>query len=86
MPPSRGSKEMDMANPLTELDVQQLRALHQELTAAKALPDPCAIWKRVKPFWPIILKAIRLIPVVGSIVADILDALGQALDTFCAGK
>jgi hypothetical protein len=77
---------MDMAQTLTDQEVQQIRELHQQLTAVKALPDLCAIWRRIKPFWPIILKAIGLIPVVGSVVSDILDTLGKALDSFCAGK
>ena len=75
-----------MAQTLSDHDVQQIKDLHQQLTAVKALPDPCAVWKRLKPFWPIILKAIGLIPVVGSLVSDILDTLGKALDSFCAGK
>lgn len=70
-----------MAENLTDQEGKQLEDLANELSAIKvgAEIDPCGIWAKVKPFWPIILKAARLVPgLVG-----ILTALGIALDTLC---
>ena len=69
---------------VTDQDVQQLTELQTKLTApGVAAPDVCGIWRTIKPYWPIIIRVVRLIPKVGSIVASILEKLGRALDTFC---
>lgn len=75
-----------MAEKLTDQETQQLQALANELSATKlgvAGVDICGTWKKIKPFWSIIVKAVGLIPGVGGTVATILTALGQALDAFC---
>ncbi len=68
-------------------DVQQIEELHRKLTDQKALaiPDVCAIWRLIKPYWPVILNLVKLIPIVGAKVADILAKLGNVLDLFCTG-
>ena len=71
---------------VTQREAQQIDELHRqvmELPKAAAVPDICAIWRLIKPYWPLILKLIRLIPVVGGKIADILEILGNYLDLFC---
>jgi hypothetical protein len=51
-----------------------------------AAVDICAIWKIVKPVWPIIVKAAGNIPRVGAIVAAILQWLGDAWEAHCKGR
>jgi hypothetical protein len=77
-------------NQLSEREAQQIEELHRRLTEQPQLEalgpaDICGIWQQVKPYWPIIVKAVRLIPKVGNLVAEILEQIGQWLDRFCAG-
>lgn len=76
-----------MANEISQSDVQQLQELHDKLAAkAFAATDICGVWNTIKPYWPIVLRVVKLIPRVGDVIAAILDRLGKALDAFCGGK
>jgi hypothetical protein len=75
---------------LTQQEVQQLEGLRETLTRrseAEAVGgiDICGIWQTAKPFWPLVVRAARLIPGVGNTVAEILQKIGDFLDLFCAG-
>jgi hypothetical protein len=73
---------------VSEHDAQQIAELHRKLLeqpraeAAMAV-DICGIWRLIKPYWPIIVRAAKLIPRIGNLVSEILDNLGQGLDHFC---
>ena len=73
-----------MAQQLTQQEQQQLDELSRSFTAGGAADalavDVCGIWKRIKPYWWIIVKAVGLIPKVGPAIAAILQALGAGLD------
>lgn len=68
-------------------DVRQAESLRQALSGptAEAI-DVCATWKIVKPYWPWIIKAVRLIPTIGDAIAKALELIGTALDAYCGGK
>ena len=71
---------------VTQREAQQIDELHRQLMEqpkAVGIPDICAIWRLIKPYWPLILKLVRLIPKVGAKVAAILEELGKYLDLFC---
>jgi hypothetical protein len=71
---------------------QKLQQMHAELfgggggakaAAAGSQPPFCAAWAKIKPFWNTIISVIRKIPFVGGKIADVLQKLGQALDSLC---
>jgi hypothetical protein len=73
---------------VSEHDVQQITELHRALleppsAKAAATVDLCGVWRLIKPYWPIIVRAAKLIPKIGTLVSEILDKLGQGLDLFC---
>jgi hypothetical protein len=71
---------------VTQHEAKQIDELHRQVmeqAKAVAVPDPCVYWRLIKPYWPLILRLIRLIPVVGGKIADILEAIGKALDHLC---
>jgi hypothetical protein len=73
-----------MAQQLTAQESQQLDELSRSLSAdTEAAVDICGIWKKVKPYWSIIIKAVAFIPRVGPAIAAILQALGAGLDAYC---
>jgi hypothetical protein len=82
-------KELRMAaEHVSEHDVQKITELHRALlaqptTKALAAVDICGVWRTIKPYWPIIVRAAKLIPRIGTLISEILDKLGQGLDLFC---
>jgi hypothetical protein len=69
---------------VTPEDVRQAEALKQALSAPQAEAiDVCATWKTVKPYWPWIIKAVKLIPTIGDVIAKALELIGNALDAYC---
>jgi hypothetical protein len=79
-----------MSEQLSKHEQEQIEELHKQLVggtaaAAAAGVDVCGIWHTIKPFWSIIIKAVGLIPRVGSIIAAALSALAAGLDIFCKG-
>lgn len=65
-------------------DESQAQALEKALNAGRAESfDLCAAWNTVKPFWPWIIRAVKLIPKIGAIIAKALEFLGDALDKYC---
>lgn len=76
---------------VTERDAQQIDELYNKLSEhaglkARERVDICDIWRLIKPYWPTILRLVRLIPRVGDRIARILEMLGQGLDLFCGGS
>jgi len=79
-----------MSETLSQHEQTQIEELHAQLVggaggAAAASVDVCSVWKTIKPFWGIIIKAVSLIPSVGTIIAAALSALAAGLDLFCKG-
>jgi hypothetical protein len=78
-------------NHVSEHDAQQIAELHRKLLeqprleAAKAF-DICEYWRIAKPYWPIIVKAAKLIPKIGNLISDILEKLGKGFDLFCGSS
>jgi hypothetical protein len=70
---------------VTKEEQDQLHAAYAALFVAPAAGEKpcCNIWKKVKPYWGIIVTVIGKIPGVGAKIADILKKLGEALDKFC---
>lgn len=73
---------------VSERDAQQIDELHRKLLEQPRLEKAidfnlCEFWKLIRPYWPIIVAAVRWIPKVGAKIADILEKLGQGLDHFC---
>ncbi|MDP9191539.1 MAG: hypothetical protein M3P06_07535 [Acidobacteriota bacterium] len=79
-----------MADQLTAHEEAQLKQLATEMDASRAeavsIGDICTIWNKYKNYWPIIIKAAKLIPVFGGTIATFLEMIGNALDAFCAKK
>lgn len=72
---------------ITSEDVKQAEALIQALSGAHIQAiDICATWGGVKPYWPWIIKVVKLIPTVGDAIAKALELIGSALDTYCGNK
>ncbi|HVF58198.1 MAG TPA: hypothetical protein VNJ70_00040 [Thermoanaerobaculia bacterium] len=70
---------------VTKQEEQQVDQVERELSARRleGKVDICEVWRKVKPIWPIIIRFVRRIPVIGEKLARILEYLGQALDLFC---
>jgi len=74
-----------MAQQLTEQETQQLDELSRSLSTGTeaAAVDVCGIWRKIRPYWSIIVKAVGFIPRVGPAIAAILQTLGAGLDAYC---
>jgi hypothetical protein len=73
---------------VTQEDVKQAQALQTALSASQVKGvalDVCSAWRIVKPFWPWIIKLVKMIPKVGDIVAKALEFIGEAMNKYCAG-
>ena len=69
---------------VSQEDVKRAEALEKELSAPRAQAlDVCGTWKILKPYWPWIIRACRLIPKIGAAIARALELLGNTLDSFC---
>jgi len=69
---------------VSEQDVRQAAELEKALAApAAAAIDICAYWRKVKPFWPWIVAAVKKIPQIGPILARVLEEIGKYLDDHC---
>jgi hypothetical protein len=72
---------------VTPEDVRQSDALGKAIDSPglEAL-DLCATWRIVKPFWPWIIKAVQMIPTIGSVIGKALELIGNGLDAYCKTK
>jgi hypothetical protein len=70
---------------VTPEDVKQAEALQSALPGVRAQTpiDVCKTWGTLKPFWPWVIRVIKLIPSIGGAIAKALEFLGNALDTYC---
>jgi hypothetical protein len=75
----------------TQDEEKQLQQLQSDLKAQPTTTtesvggEICEAWNKYKKYWPILIGIVRRVPKYGTVLALLLEKIGQLLDATCGG-